>query len=71
MLNGTNFKDWKDNVLIGLSCLDLDLAIRVTRLTIIDASSVEDKKELEKVGPLKPHECYDHQEGHSISFQED
>ena len=68
MLNGTNFKDWKKNVLIGLSCLDLDLAVRVTRLTIINASSVEDKKELEKVGLLKSHESYDHQEGHSIIF---
>ena len=68
MLNGTNFKDWKENVLISLSYLDLDLAVRVIHLTIIDATSAEDKKELEKVVPLKPHESYDHQDGHSISF---
>ena len=61
MLNGTSFKDWKDNVLIILSCLYLDHVIRVTRLTIMDASPVEDKKELEKVGPLKSHKSYDHQ----------
>ena len=33
MLNETSFKDWKENVLIVLGCLDLDLAIKVTHLT--------------------------------------
>ena len=29
ILNGTNFKDWKENVVIVLSCMDLDLALRI------------------------------------------
>ena len=41
-------QDWKENVLIVLNCLDLGLAIRVTRPTITNASFVEDKKELER-----------------------
>ena len=32
VLNGTNFKDWKDNVLIVLGYMDLDLALRVEQL---------------------------------------
>ena len=28
MLNGTNFKVWKDTVEIVLGCMDLDIAIR-------------------------------------------
>ena len=28
MLNGTNFKSWKENVLIVLRVMDLDLALR-------------------------------------------
>ncbi|CAM8941542.1 unnamed protein product [Rhodiola kirilowii] len=27
MLNGTNFKDWKENITILLGCMDLDLAL--------------------------------------------
>ena len=29
VLNSTNFKDWRVNVLIVLGCMDLDLALRV------------------------------------------
>ena len=29
MLNGTNFKSWKENVLIVLRVMDLDIALRV------------------------------------------
>ena len=29
MLNGTNFKSWKENVLIVLGVMDLDLALQV------------------------------------------
>ena len=35
-------------MLIVLNCLDLGLVIRVTQPTITNASSVEDKKELER-----------------------
>ena len=74
MLNGTNFKDWKENILIVHGCFELDLAIRVTRPTIMNASFVEDKKELEMCDierwkMFKQHESYNHQEGHSRRFQ--
>ena len=29
ILNGTNFKDWKGNVVIILGCMDLDLALMI------------------------------------------
>ena len=29
IFNETNFKDWKNNVLIVLGCMDVDLALRV------------------------------------------
>ena len=29
ILNGTNFKNWKENVLIVIGCMDLDLALRI------------------------------------------
>ena len=29
VLNGTNFKDWKENVVIVLGCMDLDLALSI------------------------------------------
>ena len=28
VLNGTNFKNWKENVMIVLGCMDLDLVLR-------------------------------------------
>lgn len=28
MLTGDNFTEWKDNILLTLGCMDLDLAIR-------------------------------------------
>ncbi|XP_028057091.1 uncharacterized protein LOC114261079 [Camellia sinensis] len=31
MLNGTNFKDWKENILIVLGCMDIDLALRMPK----------------------------------------
>ena len=29
ILNGTNFKDWKENIEIILGCMDLDLTLRI------------------------------------------
>ena len=40
MLNGTNFKIWKENVEIVLGCMDLDLALRMERPT----TTTEDPK---------------------------
>ena len=49
ILNETNFKDWKKNVLIVLGCMDLVLALRIDQpppLTM-DSSAVA-KKEFER-----------------------
>ncbi|XP_028117109.1 uncharacterized protein LOC114314822 [Camellia sinensis] len=39
MLNGTNFKDWKENILIVLGCLDIDLALRIPKPNALTAQS--------------------------------
>jgi len=31
VLNGTNFKDWEENMEIVLGCMDLDLALRIEK----------------------------------------
>ncbi|XP_024021308.1 uncharacterized protein LOC112091550 [Morus notabilis] len=49
MLNETNFKVWKGNVMIVLSCMDLDLALRIEQpTTLTDESSNEEKQDFEK-----------------------
>ncbi|CAM9000529.1 unnamed protein product [Rhodiola kirilowii] len=41
MLNGTNFKDWKENITILLGCMDLDLALREPKPDVITGTSSE------------------------------
>ncbi|XP_022867618.1 uncharacterized protein LOC111387300, partial [Olea europaea var. sylvestris] len=49
ILNGTNFKDWKENILIVLGCLDLDLALRVEEPTpLTEESSPDEKRDFER-----------------------
>ncbi|KAL2524684.1 hypothetical protein Adt_09738 [Abeliophyllum distichum] len=49
MLSGSNFKDWKENVLIVLGYMDLDLALRIEKLaSLTDASSPDDRRNFEK-----------------------
>ncbi|KAL2517803.1 hypothetical protein Adt_14050 [Abeliophyllum distichum] len=49
MLNGSNFKDWKENVLIVLGYMDLDLAIRIEKpASLTDESSLDDRRNFEK-----------------------
>ena len=49
MLNGTNFKVWKENVEIVLGCMDLDLALRIEQpASLTVASSPNDSKNFEK-----------------------
>ncbi|KAL9680173.1 hypothetical protein QQ045_018051 [Rhodiola kirilowii] len=44
MLNGTNFKDWKENIMIVLGCMDLYLALREPKTdAITDTSSESDQ----------------------------
>ncbi|XP_022853742.1 uncharacterized protein LOC111375173, partial [Olea europaea var. sylvestris] len=45
MLNGTNFKDWKENILIALGCMDLDLALWIEEPTPLTKESSPDEKE--------------------------
>ena len=49
MLNGTNFKEWQENVIIVLRVIDLDLALRIDCPTeITKESSSHSKREMEK-----------------------
>ena len=49
MLNGTNFKSWKENVLIVLGVMDLDLALRVDQPDPLTHESTSyQKREMEK-----------------------
>ena len=49
VLNDTNFKKWKEHVIIVLRCMDLDYALREDRLVdLIDASIVEQRAAMEK-----------------------
>ena len=51
MLNGTNFKEWRENVLIvlGVMDLDLDLALRVNRpAEVTEKSSSHSMRDMEK-----------------------
>ncbi|KAL0396453.1 UNVERIFIED_CONTAM: hypothetical protein Scaly_0093700 [Sesamum calycinum] len=44
MLNGDNFSDWKDQVLLTLECMDFDLAFRVDEPPIPTDSSTPTEK---------------------------
>ncbi|XP_022873247.1 uncharacterized protein LOC111392201 [Olea europaea var. sylvestris] len=49
ILNGTNFKDWKENILIVLGCMDLDLALRVEEPTpLTEESSPDERRNFER-----------------------
>src|SRR3954463_16324396 len=49
ILNGANFKDWKENMLIVLGCMDLDLALRTEYPPSLTAVSTSDqRKDFEK-----------------------
>ncbi|KAH6815644.1 hypothetical protein C2S51_020464, partial [Perilla frutescens var. frutescens] len=49
LLNGSNFKDWKDNILIILGCMDLDYSLRVNKpASLMDASSADEKWNFDK-----------------------
>ncbi|KAL3652409.1 hypothetical protein CASFOL_002090 [Castilleja foliolosa] len=49
VLNGNNFKDWKEGILITLGCMDLDLALRVEQPASLTVdSSFDDLKNYEK-----------------------
>ncbi|XP_074336653.1 uncharacterized protein LOC141673816 [Apium graveolens] len=49
VLNGTNFKSWKEKVLLVLGCMDLDYAIRKEQpASLTDESSTTDKLNFEK-----------------------
>ncbi|XP_022860751.1 uncharacterized protein LOC111381226 [Olea europaea var. sylvestris] len=50
ILNGTNFKDWKENILIVLGCMNLDFALRTEQPTsLTEESSPDEKRNFEKL----------------------
>ena len=49
VLNGTNFKKWKEHVIIVLECMDLDYALRENRPpNLTSASTAEQRFTIEK-----------------------
>ena len=49
MLNGTNFKDLKENISIILNCMDLDLVLRIEQpAPLTNVSSPDDRRNFEK-----------------------
>ncbi|RVX08106.1 Retrovirus-related Pol polyprotein from transposon TNT 1-94 [Vitis vinifera] len=49
MLNGTNFKKWKEHVIIVLGCMDLDFALREDRSSdLTSVSTAEQRSTMEK-----------------------
>ena len=49
ILNGSYFKDWKENIFFVLGCKDLDLALRIKCFTTpIDSRSFIDRVNYEK-----------------------
>ncbi|RVW33834.1 hypothetical protein CK203_089087 [Vitis vinifera] len=49
VLNGTNFKKWKEHVIIVLGCMDLDFALREDRpLDLTSTSTAEQRSTMEK-----------------------
>ena len=49
VLNGTNFKKWKEHVIIMLRCMNLDFALRNDHPSdLTSASTVEQRSTMEK-----------------------
>ncbi|KAJ9672550.1 hypothetical protein PVL29_025958 [Vitis rotundifolia] len=49
VLNSTNFKKWKEHIIIVLGCMDLDYALREDRpADLTGASTVEQRVAMEK-----------------------
>ncbi|RVW58400.1 hypothetical protein CK203_113261 [Vitis vinifera] len=49
MLNGTNFKKWKEHVIIVLGCMDLDYALRKDHPAhLTGASTTKQRDAIEK-----------------------
>ncbi|XP_047335925.1 uncharacterized protein LOC124939497 [Impatiens glandulifera] len=49
ILNGSNFKDWKESILIVLGCMDIDFSFRMDEPTpTTDDSNSHDKRIYEK-----------------------
>ncbi|XP_073294565.1 uncharacterized protein [Primulina huaijiensis] len=44
VLNGSNFKKWKEHVMIVLGCMDLDYALRKYRPALLTSSGTADQK---------------------------
>ena len=53
ILNGTNFKKWKEHVMIVLGCMDLDYALRKDHpADLTDASTTKQRAIMEGSDPI-------------------
>lgn len=69
VLNGINFKNWKENVLSVLDCMDLNLSLWEERLVPLnEESSFGEKLNFENRDSFQLHESYDRETFHSGSF---
>ncbi|XP_017437956.1 uncharacterized protein LOC108344005 [Vigna angularis] len=49
VLNGINFKDWKENIEIVISCMNLDLTLTIEKpLSLKDSSTCDERTKYEK-----------------------
>lgn len=67
MLTGANFKEWKENVLIVLGVMDLDLALRKEQPILSDKSTKYENMEYER-WDRSNRMSYDHEAFYTGSF---
>lgn len=61
MLNVNNFKEWKENILIVLGCMDINLAVSTEQLIPLNDKISLRKIETLRMGTFKLFESNDHE----------
>ena len=70
VLNGTNFKKWKEHVIIVLGCMDLDFALREDRpLDLTSAQHCWAKVYYEKMRAIQSHESNNYEALNSRNYK--
>ena len=70
MLNDTNFKKWKEHIIIMIGCMDLDYALRENRPPdLTSASTAEQRVVVEKWERIQSYESNDNETLNSQSYK--
>ena len=70
MLNDTNFKKWKEHIIIMIGCMDLDYALRENRPPdLTSASTAEQRVVVEKWERIQSYESNDNETLNSKSYK--